>query len=88
MNHHVVMEKLCGCAKKANLSQIESFTCKEDAQEFAYALADKLNNSYCGKDGFDVVEVDVSFQETSLRERYACFVIFVEGGGFVEACEL
>ena len=70
------MEKLCGCAKKANLSQIESFTCKEDAQEFAYALADKLNNSYCGKHGFDVVEVDENF------------VISVEGGGFVEACEL
>ena len=76
MNYHVVMEKLCGCAKKANLSRIESFTCKEDAQEFAYALADKLNNSYCGKHGFDVVEVGENF------------VISVEGGGFVEACEI
>ena len=76
MNHHVVMEKLCGCAKKNNLAQIESFTCKEDAQEFAYALADRLNNSYCGKHGFDVVEVGENF------------VISVEGGGFVEACEI
>ena len=76
MNYHVVMERLCGCAKKANLARIESFTCKEDAQEFAYALADKLNNSYCGKHGFDVVEV------------YENFVISVEGGGFVEACEI
>ena len=62
--------------KKANLTQIESFTCKEDAQEFAYALADRLNNSYCGKHGFDVVEVGENF------------VISVEGGGFVEACEI
>ena len=76
MKYHVVMEKLCGCAKKANLSAIESFTCKEDAQEFAYELADKLNNSYCGKHGFDVVEVDENF------------VISVEEGGFVEACEI
>ena len=57
MTHHVVIEKLCACAKKNSLERIYSFDTKEEAQEYAYQWADKLNNSYCGKHGFDVVEV-------------------------------
>ena len=76
MQHHVVLEKLCGCAKKANLEQIRTFTSKSEAEEHAYEWADNLNNTFCGKHGFDVVEVDEHF------------VISVEEGGFVEACEI
>ncbi|WP_345978983.1 hypothetical protein [Sulfurimonas sp. HSL3-2] len=74
--YHVVVEKLCSCAKKKGLEQIRSFDTKEEAQEHAYEWADHLNNTYCGKHGFDVVEVEENF------------VISVEEGGFVEACEL
>jgi len=73
---HVVLEKLCACAKKNGLDQIRSFDTKEEAEEHAYEWADNLNNSYCGKHGFDVQEVEDNF------------VISVEEGGFVEACEL
>lgn len=73
---HVVVEKLCSCALKNNLEQIRSFDTKEEAEEHAYEWADNLNNTYCGKHGFDVVEVDDNF------------VISVEEGGFVEACEI
>ena len=76
MNYHVVVEKLCLCATKKKLEQIRSFNTKLEAQEHAYEWADSLNNSFCGKHGFDIVEVDDNF------------VISVEGGGFVEACEL
>ncbi len=76
MQHHVVIEKLCLCALKRKTQQICSFDTKEDAEEHAYAWADSLNNSFCGKHGFDVVEVDDNY------------VISVEGGGFVEACEI
>ena len=73
---HVVIEKLCTCAKKHNLEQIRSFNTKEEAEEHAHEWADNLNNTYCGKHGFDVVEVNDNF------------IISVETGGFVEACEL
>lgn len=76
MPSHVVIEKLCACAKKNSLERIYSFDTNEEAEEYAYEWADKLNNSYCGKHGFDVVAVDDNF------------VISVEGGGFVEACEI
>ena len=73
---HVVIEKLCACAEKNGLERIRSFTTREEAEEHAYEWADTLNNSYCGKHGFDVVEVGENF------------VISVEEGGFVEACEI
>ncbi|MBA3025527.1 MAG: hypothetical protein FP820_03870 [Sulfurimonas sp.] len=76
MNYHVVIEKLCLCAKQQKTEQIRSFDTKEEAQEYAYEWADSLNNSFCGKHGFDVEEVGDNF------------VISVEVGGFMEACEL
>jgi hypothetical protein len=76
MTHHVVLEKLCLCATKKQTEQIRSFDTKEEAQEYAYEWADSLNNSFCGKHGFDVEEVGDNF------------VISVEVGGFMEACEL
>jgi hypothetical protein len=74
--HHVVLEKLCLCAKRAAVEQIRTFDTKSDAEEHAYEWADSLNNSFCGKHGFDIVEVDDNY------------VISVEEGGFVEACEI
>ena len=74
--YHVVIEKLCGCAKKRGLEQIRTFDNKEEAEEHAHEWADILNNTFCGRHGFDVDEVGDNF------------VISVEEGGFVEACEL
>ncbi len=76
MSCHVVLEKLCLCARKASVEQIRSFETRLEAEEHAYEWADALNNNFCGKHGFDIVEVDDNF------------VISVEVGGFVEACEL
>lgn len=76
MDHHVVVEKLCSCAQKFATQRIRSFDSKEEAHEYAYEWADTLNNTFCGKHGFDVVEVDDNY------------VISVETGGFVEACEI
>jgi len=73
---HVVLEKLCGCAKKQNTQQIKTFDSKEEAQEYAYEWADTLNNKFCGKHGFDVVEVEDNF------------VISVEQGAFMESCDI
>lgn len=76
MQYHVVIEMLCGCAKKRNLEQIRSFESRDEAEEHAHEWADSLNNTFCGKHGFDVEAVGDNF------------VITVEEGGFAEACEL
>jgi hypothetical protein len=74
--HHVVVERLCRCALQRFSEQIRSFENAEEAKEHAYEWAESMNGSYCGKHGFDVVEVG---------EHY---VVSVEEGGFVESCEL
>ncbi len=76
MEYHVVLERLCTCAKKHKIDQIRSFDTKEEAEDHAYEWADSLNNTFCGRHGFDSVEVDDNF------------VISVENGCFVEACEI
>jgi hypothetical protein len=74
--HHVVIQSHCRCAIQRGMDRIRSFESKDEAEEHAYEWAESMNNSFCGKHSFDVVEVD---------EHY---VISVEEGGFVESCEL
>jgi hypothetical protein len=61
MEYHVVVEKMCGCAKRKDMPQIKTFDDKENAQRVAYAWAQQLNESFCGKHAFDVVPVDDNF---------------------------
>ena len=76
MEYHIVLERFCNCMKKHNVDRIRSFPTKEEAEEHAYEWAETLNNICCGRHSFDNVEVDDNF------------VISVESGGFVEACEI
>lgn len=74
--YHVVLEKLCACAKKHTIEQIRNFNTKEEAEDHSYEWADTLNNTFCGKHGFDSVEVNDNF------------VISVQNGGFMEPYEI
>jgi hypothetical protein len=58
MEHHVVIEKLCSCAKRAGISQIETFESKENALSSAQQRLDMMLSTFCGKHDFDIVEVD------------------------------
>lgn len=61
MEYHVVVEKMCGCAKRKEMPQIKTFDDKENAQRVANAWAQQLNESFCGKHAFDVIPVDDNF---------------------------
>ncbi|MGA9045151.1 hypothetical protein [Sulfuricurvum sp.] len=61
MEHHVVIEKLCSCAKKEEMSQITTFDSKEGAQEAAETKLAHMNGSFCGKHEFQLVEVNDNF---------------------------
>lgn len=74
--YHIVVEKLCGCAKKSGMEQIRTFHDKVEAESHAIEWAETLNDRFCGKHGFDVVEVDDHF------------VISVEEGAYAESCDI
>ncbi len=61
MEYHVVVEKMCGCAKRQNMPQIKTFEDKESAQMVARAWAQQLNESFCGKHEFGVVAVEDNY---------------------------
>ena len=61
MKHHVIVEKLCGCAKRKNMPQIKTFDDKDSALIVAKAWAQELNNTFCGEHEFGVVEVDDNY---------------------------
>jgi len=58
MEHHVIIEKLCSCAKKEGMEQIVTFEDKDLAKTTAEDQVTYINNSFCGKHNFDVTEVD------------------------------
>jgi len=61
MEYHVVVEKMCACAKRNNMPQIKTFDDQENAMRVARAWAQQLNETFCGKHEFDVVAVDDNF---------------------------
>ena len=61
MEHHVVIEKLCSCAKKEALSQISTFDAKDQAHEAAQSQLAYMQGKFCGKHDFQVVEVGDHF---------------------------
>lgn len=61
MEHHVVIEKLCSCAKKEGMNQITSFKAKEEALNAAETQLAYMQGSFCGKHEFQLVEVNESY---------------------------
>ncbi len=58
MEYHVVVEKLCSCAKKEGMSQITTFEAKEAAFEAAETQLAHMQGHFCGKHEFQLVEVE------------------------------
>ncbi len=52
----VKMAKMCGCAKRANIKESQSFESMEDAIKEAQALAEEMNETFCKKHNFSVVQ--------------------------------
>jgi len=58
MEHHVIIEKLCSCAKKEGLEKVVSFDTKESAKSAAESKLSLFNEGFCGKHSFDITEVN------------------------------
>lgn len=61
MEHHVVIEKLCSCAKKEGLSQISTYDTLDMAREAAAIQLLHMQGHFCGKHEFQLVEVNDNF---------------------------
>jgi len=61
MEHHVVIEKLCSCAKKEEMSQITTYDSKEGALEAAETQLAYMQGHFCGKHEFQLVEVNDNY---------------------------
>jgi len=61
MEYHVVVEKLCACARRKEMPQIKTFDDQENAHRVARAWAQELNETFCSKHEFDVIAVDDNF---------------------------
>lgn len=61
MEHHVIIEKLCSCAKKEGMSQVETFAESSAAHDAAQAQLAYMQSNFCGKHDFDITEVDEHF---------------------------
>ncbi len=61
MDHHVVLEKVCSCAKKEGMAQITSYETKESALEAAQTQLAYMQGRFCGKHEFELVEVNESY---------------------------
>ncbi len=61
MEYHVVVERLCACARRKGMPQIKTLDDQESALRVARAWAQELNETFCSKHEFDVVPVDDNF---------------------------
>jgi len=52
----VKMEKECGCFKRSGIENMKTFTNKDDAMMEAQEWAQEMNETFCKKHSFAVVE--------------------------------
>ncbi len=52
--HKIIIERECGCVRRANIQTVTTFSEKDDALIEAGELARKMNDDFCGKHQFAV----------------------------------
>ncbi len=52
----LTMEKQCGCFKKSDFEATQTFETKEEALKEAVAMCEDMNETFCQKHNFTVVE--------------------------------
>ena len=54
--YNVKIEKECGCFKRSGMDSVKSFENKDDAMVEAQEWAAEMNETFCQKHNFSVVE--------------------------------
>ncbi len=59
--HKIIVEKECGCFRRSDLENNIEFTSKDDALSKAIDMKNQMNEEFCGKHEFDLVEFQNNF---------------------------
>lgn len=74
--HKIIVEKECGCFKRSDLQNNQEIESKDDALIKALRMKDKMNQEFCRKHDFQVVEKEnnfiISFAEQRKSEGECC----------------
>ena len=54
--YHVRIEKECGCFKRSGMNPVKAFDNKDDALIEAQEWADEMNETFCKKHNFSILE--------------------------------
>lgn len=59
--HNIIVDKECGCFKRSDLQNNLSIASKDDALIKAIEMKNQMNEEFCGKHDFDLVENQNNF---------------------------
>jgi hypothetical protein len=60
--YKVIMERACGCFRRSGEEPVKTFESKDDALIEANAWKSRMNDEYCQKHAFSVVESGDDFK--------------------------
>lgn len=63
---NVTMEKVCGCFKRSGYENSKAFENKDDALLYAQELCEEMNETFCQKHRFSVIETGEADMTISL----------------------
>ena len=67
--HNIIVEKECGCFKRSDLENNLSISSKDDALTKAIEMKNQMNEEFCGKHNFDLVEDKENFVISFAKEK-------------------
>jgi hypothetical protein len=59
--HKIIIEKECGCFKRSSFENNQVLESKDDAMMTSIGMVKKMNDDFCGKHNFKLIEVENDF---------------------------
>lgn len=69
--HKILVAQECGCFKRSDLSNNLSMGTKDEALTKAIEMKDIMNDEFCGKHDFEVMEDDSNFVISFKQEAHS-----------------
>lgn len=67
--HKIIIEKECGCFRRSDLVNNQEITSKDEALSTAISMKNQMNDEFCGKHDFDLVEDQNNFVITFAQPK-------------------
>jgi len=67
--HKIIVENQCGCFKRSDLESDINMSQKDEALTKAIEMKNQMNDEFCGKHNFDLVEHKENFVITFAQQK-------------------